>query len=240
MAADLEAAAAGDILAWAASAFPSRVAFGTGFGVEGCVLVHMIAAQQLPIDVFTLDTGLLFPQTIDLWKRLEARYGVRIRAVRPAHTVEEQALHWGPALWTRDPNRCCRLRKLEPLREALQGCDAWISAIRRDQTTERAGARVVEWDARFGVVKVNPLVHWTSKDVWRFVVANDVPYNELHDNGYPSVGCWPCTTRVMEGENPRAGRWRGIDKTECGLNVLSVGQEATDTDQEIAPARKRA
>lgn len=221
VAAGLEDAAAADILAWAATAFPSRVVFGTGFGVEGCVLVHLIARQQLPIDIFTLDTGLLFPETLELWKKLEARYGVPIRAVRPAHTVEEQALNWGPQLWAREPNRCCRLRKVEPLREALQDADAWISAIRREQTPERAAAPVVEWEARFGVVKINPLVRWTQKDVWRFVFANDVPYNALHDNGYPSIGCWPCTTAVAEGEDPRSGRWRGQDKRECGLHKAS-------------------
>lgn len=220
-AATLEEASAADILAWTASTFAPRATFGTGFGVEGCVIIHLIAEARLPIDIFTLDTGLLFPETYELWKTLEARYGITIRPVRPTETVEEQALHWGPLLWTREPNQCCRLRKVEPLRHALAGKDAWISAIRREQTPERAGAPVVQRDERFGVVKVNPLVRWTSKDVWRFVFKNDVPYNLLHDNGYPSIGCQPCTTPVADGEDPRSGRWRGQGKRECGLHAQS-------------------
>ena len=218
-AARLEEASAADILAWTAETFAPRATFGTGFGVEGCVIVHLIAEQKLPIDIFTLDTGLLFPETIDLWRALESRYGVKIRGVRPRQTVEVQALHWGPRLWTRDPNHCCQLRKVEPLREALAGKDAWVSAIRRDQTPERATAPVVQRDERFGVVKVNPLARWTTKDVWRFVFKHDVPYNVLHDRGYPSIGCQPCTTSVDEGEHLRAGRWRGLDKRECGLHT---------------------
>ena len=219
IAAELEGAGAEDILAWAAESFAPRVTFGTGFGVEGCILVHMIAERRLPIEIFTLDTGLLFAETIELWRKLEARYGIRVRAVRPAQTVEEQELHWGPQLWAREPNQCCHLRKVQPLRTALAGMDAWISAIRREQTPQRAAAPVVDRDERFGVVKVNPLVRWTTKDVWKFVFAHDVPYNLLHDNDYPSIGCWPCTTPVAEGEEPRSGRWRGLGKSECGLHV---------------------
>jgi phosphoadenosine phosphosulfate reductase len=219
IAAELEGAGAEDILAWAAESFAPRVTFGTGFGVEGCILVHMIAERRLPIEIFTLDTGLLFAETIELWRKLEARYGIRVRAVRPAQTVEEQELHWGPQLWAREPNQCCHLRKVQPLRTALAGMDAWISAIRREQTPQRAAAPVVDRDARFGVVKVNPLVRWTTKDVWKFVFAHDVPYNLLHDNDYPSIGCWPCTTPVADGEEPRSGRWRGLGKSECGLHV---------------------
>jgi phosphoadenosine phosphosulfate reductase len=218
---ELEGASAGDILEWAANTFAPRVTFGTGFGVEGCVLIHLIAERKLPIDLFTLDTGLLFRETYALWKTLEAKYGVRIRAVRPAQSVEVQALHWGPRLWTRDPDKCCELRKVEPLRQAVAGMDAWISAIRRDQTPERAAAPVVARDARFGVVKINPLVRWTTKDIWKFIFANDVPYNRLHDEGYPSIGCQPCTTPVGEEEDPRSGRWRGQGKRECGLHATS-------------------
>jgi phosphoadenosine phosphosulfate reductase len=217
-AADLEESSADAILAWAAGT-GGRAAFSTGFGVEGCAIVHIIATARLPIEVFTLDTGLLFPETYALWRRLEERYGLTIRAVRPDQTVDEQAATHGPALWERDPDRCCALRKVAPLGAALQGVDLWISAIRRDQTPERAGARVVERDNRYNLLRVSPLVRWTSKDVWRFVHANDVPYNLLHDQGYPSIGCQPCTSAVAEGEDPRAGRWRGREKRECGLHV---------------------
>ncbi len=206
------------ILSWAASLSP-RVAFSTGFGAEGCALVYLIASARLPIDVFTLDTGVLFPETYALWHELQEKYGITIRAVRPRHTIDEQAARLGPALWERDPDACCRLRKVEPLREALQDVDVWISAIRRDQTTDRASAPVAERDDRYGLIKVNPLVRWTTKDVWRFLHANRVPYNPLHDAGYPSIGCRPCTTPVAAGEDPRAGRWRGHQKNECGLHV---------------------
>jgi phosphoadenylyl-sulfate reductase (thioredoxin) len=217
-AAELEEATAEQILGWAAGRLP-RVAFSTGFGAEGCVLIHLIASAQLPIDIFTLDTGLLFPETYALWTELEQKYGITIRAVRPEHTVEEQAVRFGPALWSRSPDECCRMRKLEPLARALEGADGWITAIRRDQTAERATAPVIERDRRYGVLKINPLVRWTSKDVWRYLHAHDVPYNPLHDAGYPSIGCQPCTTAVAEGEDPRAGRWRGQAKRECGLHL---------------------
>jgi phosphoadenylyl-sulfate reductase (thioredoxin) len=219
-AAELEESSADAILAWAAQA-GGRAAFSTGFGVEGCVLVHLIATAKLPIEIFTLDTGLLFRETHDLWQRLEQRYGVTIRSVKPEQTVEAQAVSFGPALWERDPDRCCALRKIAPLKGALEGVDFWITAIRRDQTPERATASVVERDARYNLFAVNPLVRWTSKDVWRFVHANDVPYNLLHDRGYPSIGCQPCTSAVADGEDPRAGRWRGREKRECGLHLKS-------------------
>jgi phosphoadenosine phosphosulfate reductase len=206
------------ILAWAADAGP-KVSFSTGFGAEGCAIVHLIASAHLPIEVFTLDTGVLFPETYKLWEALENRYGISIRAVRPAQTIEEQAASFGPALWERDPDECCRLRKLEPLAHVLRDVDVWITAIRRDQTPERAAAPVAEHDDEHGLIKVNPLVRWTMKDVWRFLHANDVPYNPLHDAGYPSIGCQPCTTPVAAGEDPRAGRWRGHQKRECGLHV---------------------
>ncbi len=208
-----------DVLSWAAARFPSRLTFATGFGAEGCVIIDLIARHRLPIDLFTLDTGLLFPETYALWERLEKRYGVTIRAVRPPTTVEEQALAHGERLWERAPDRCCGLRKIEPLRKALQGYDAWITAIRRDQTADRAHARVLERDPRFGLVKVNPLVAWTSDDVRSYVRANDVPVNPLHAQGYPSIGCWPCTSAVRPDEDARAGRWRGNGKTECGLHA---------------------
>lgn len=207
------------ILEWAAERFAPRIALATGFGVEGCVLVDLIARQRLSIGVFSLDTGLLFPETYELWRRLEERYGVSIRAVRPDQTVDEQARAHGERLWERHPDRCCGLRKLAPLGAALAGLDAWVSAIRRDQTRERAAARAVETDPRFGLVKVNPLVAWTQAEVWAYVRAHDVPVNPLHDRGYPSIGCFPCTSPVRPGEDPRAGRWRGLGRTECGMHA---------------------
>jgi phosphoadenylyl-sulfate reductase (thioredoxin) len=215
----LEGRPAEEILAWAAERFAPRLTFATGFGAEGCVLIDLIGRHRLPIDLFTLDTGLLFPETYDLWRRLERRYDVVIRAVRPEQTVAAQAAAHGDRLWERDPDRCCALRKVGPLRSALAGFDAWITAIRRDQTLDRASAGIVEADHRFGIVKVNPLVSWTAQDVWAHLRAHGVPVNPLHREGYPSIGCVPCTSRVLPGEDPRAGRWRGSAKTECGLHA---------------------
>jgi phosphoadenylyl-sulfate reductase (thioredoxin) len=214
----LEGRPPAELLAWAAERFAPRVAFATGFGAEGCVIVHLIARHRLAIEVFTLDTSVLFPETYALWRRLEERYDLTIRAVRPAISLFEQAAQHGDSLWQRDPDRCCALRKLEPLRQALADLDAWVTAIRREQTPERASAPVVEWDERFGLVKLNPLLSWTHEQVWSYLTAHHVPVNALHARGYPSIGCEPCTSRVRTGEDPRAGRWRGAAKTECGLH----------------------
>ena len=221
----LEDASALDILRWAA-ANAGRTAFATGFGAEGCVVIDLIARHQLPITILTLDTGLLFPETYDLWHRLEARYGIEIVAVRPAQSVEEQAAAHGPELWRREPDRCCELRKLAPLHEALASYDTWITAIRREQTPERASAQIVERDARFQRIKVNPLASWTHDEVWAHLYAHDVPFNPLHKRGYPSIGCAPCTSPIVPGENLRAGRWRGAGKTECGLHLPLAKERA--------------
>ena len=210
------------ILAWAAGRFAPRLGMATGFGPEGCVLIDLIGRNRLAIDLFTLDTGVLFPETYALWRRLEGRYGLTIRAVQPSQTLAEQAATHGDALWKIDPDKCCQLRKVEPLAREAAKLDAWISAIRRDQTPERAGARIVERDRRFGLVKINPLVTWTQRDVWTYLLDHGVPYNPLHDLGYPSIGCQPCTSPVSDGEDPRAGRWRGSGKRECGIHLPIV------------------
>jgi len=216
---ELEGRPPGEILAWAAERYAPRVALATAFGPEGCVLIELIGRARLPIPIFTLDTGLLFPETQALWRLLERRHGLVIRAVPPSRTVEEQARSHGDRLWERDPARCCELRKVEPLRGALRGLDAWITGIRRDQTPERAASRVLERDPRFGIVKLNPLASWSEADVWDSVRRHDVPVSELHARGYRSIGCWPCTTPVGAGEPARAGRWRGQARSECGLHV---------------------
>jgi phosphoadenylyl-sulfate reductase (thioredoxin) len=221
-----------EVLAWAVATFGPRLALATGFGAEGCVLIHLVAEHRLPIDIFTLDTGLLFPETYALWQKLECRYGVRIQGVRPHFSVSEQEAQHGPALWDRDPDRCCAMRKVEPLRRFLAPLDAWITAIRRDQTPARATAKTVGWDAQFGLVKVNPLVAWTARDVWQFITREKVPYNPLHDRGFASIGCAPCTSAVADGEDHRAGRWRGREKDECGLHgpipLTEVGRMRAD------------
>ena len=218
-AAVLEGAPPEETLRWAVEQYADRLTFATGFGPEGCVLIDLIGRHALPIDIITLDTGLLFEETRNLWRRLEERYGLEIRGVQPALTVDDQAAVYGERLWEHAPDRCCSIRKVVPLQEELAIVDAWITAIRRDQTPQRANARTVDWDGKFGIAKVNPLVAWTSKDVWRHLVRHDVPYNPMHDQGFPSIGCRPCTTWTRPGEDERAGRWRGAEKTECGLHA---------------------
>ena len=207
-----------EALRLAAQRFAPRLVMATGFGMEGCLLTDIIGRNRFPVDIFTLDTGLFFEETYALWRKLEERYGLKIRPVRPELTVSEQGELFGEALWERDPDQCCRMRKVAPLRAALADADAWITALRRDQTPERANAQLFEHDHKFGLVKVNPLVQWTFQDVQDYVREHDVPYNPLHDQGYPSIGCAPCTSPVQPGEDPRAGRWRGRHKTECGLH----------------------
>jgi len=218
--AELERADAADIVRWASERFGTKLTFATSLGIEDCVVTDMIARQSLPVALFTLDTGLLFPETYALKEQIERKYGVTIAGVRPDYTVAQQAEREGGELWLRDPDRCCDLRKIQPLRSTLAHYDAWITAIRRDQTPERANAPVVSWDARFGLVKINPLVRWTSADVRAYVQEHDVPYNPMHDQHYPSIGCIPCTSQVQPGEDPRSGRWRGREKTECGLHFV--------------------
>ena len=217
-AAELEDRPAADVLRWAAARYAPRLALATGFGPEGCVLIDLVGRERLPIDLFTLDTGLFFDETYALWRRLEKRYGLTIRRVAPPLDLDGQARAHGDRLWERAPDRCCALRKLAPLAAELARVDAWITAIRRDQTPQRAGARVAEWDPKFGIAKINPLAGWTKRDVRRHVLEYDVPYNPLHDAGYPSIGCRPCTSPVRRGEDERTGRWRGSAKTECGLH----------------------
>jgi phosphoadenosine phosphosulfate reductase len=210
------------ILRWAVDTFHPRLTMATAFGAEGCCLIHMLAEIEPGVRIFNLDTGYQFAETLQLRERIKRRYGIEVEYVRPELTVEEyEAEHGGP-LYRHRPDQCCHDRKLLPLRRAVAGYDAWISAIRRDQTADRAVAGVVQWDAKFDLVKVNPLLTWTRKDVWSFVLKQDVPYNPLHDQGYPSIGCWPCTQAVGAGEDERAGRWAGTGKKECGLHVIEV------------------
>ncbi len=196
--------------------FPGRIALACSFGLEDCVLVDVVARHRLAVEVFTLDTGFLFPETQVLWSTLEARYGVRITAA-PADLAPLDRTQAPP--WERDPDACCAARKVVPLRAKLATLGAWVTGIRRDQTPDRATAKVVEWDERFGLVKVNPIAGWTAADVAAHVRRHEVPTNPLHERGYPSIGCAPCTSPVRPGEDPRAGRWRGREKTECGLHA---------------------
>lgn len=226
-----------DVLRWAFAAFRNHVEIASGFGVEGMVLIDIAARLQPALRVFTLDTDFLFPETYSLIEQVEKRYGIAVERLRPALTPEEQELRHGAKLWSRAPDACCNLRKVEPLRNKLSRLQAWVTSIRRDQTSARATARKVEWDSKFHLVKVNPLADWTSERVWRYVREHNVPYNPLHDQNYPSVGCTHCTRSVLPGEDPRSGRWAGFQKTECGLHGPAQDDGLVS---EIAPRRFEA
>lgn len=189
------------------------------FGAEDMVLVDMVSQISTNPHIFYLDTDVLFEETYALRDRAIEKYGLRsLRQIRPELTLAEQAEQFGDALWKRDPNACCNLRKVQPLTNILREYDGWITGIRRDQAPTRANAQVLELDAKFDLVKVNPLALWTEKQVWAYIEAHDVPFNPLHHQGYPSIGCVHCTQAVKPGEDPRAGRWVGFAKTECGLH----------------------
>jgi phosphoadenosine phosphosulfate reductase len=221
----LRAASAQEVLRWAVATFFPQLTMATAFGAEGCCLIHFIAEIEPRVRIFNLDTGYQFAETLELRERIRRRYGIEVEYIKPELTVEQyEAKHGGP-LYLHEPDQCCNDRKLVPLRQAVVGYTAWISAIRRDQTTHREKADVVQWDAKFGLVKVNPLLAWTKLDVWSFVMKHDVPYNPLHDMDYPSIGCWPCTLPVINGQDERSGRWAGTRKKECGLHLHVIEHE---------------
>jgi phosphoadenosine phosphosulfate reductase len=217
----LESAQPEEIIAWASARFAPYLTMATAFGPEGCVIIAMLAEVAPQTYVFNLDTGYQFLETLDLRDRLARKYGIEVDMLKPELSVPEyEVLHGGP-LYKTDPNQCCFDRKVKVLREAVRGQHAWMSGIRRDQTTDRARAAIVGWDKKFNLVKISPLANWTKQDVWKRITAEEIPYNPLHDRGYPSIGCWPCTRAVLEGEaDDRAGRWSGAAKTECGLHTL--------------------
>jgi phosphoadenosine phosphosulfate reductase len=215
---DIEALPAEEVIRWAHAEFGERLCLTCSWQKQSSVLVHMVSELELGIDVVELDTHLFFRETYETRQRLVERYGLTL--IRPeVLTVAEQHRREGPNLWERDPDRCCHVRKVEPLIAALEPYDAWISGIRRDQSPSRAGARKAEWSDRYDVWKIQPLADWTEKDVWRYIWANRIPYNPLHDAGYRSIGCIPCTRPTRPDEEERAGRWAGSDKLECGIHV---------------------
>lgn len=217
---DAEKWSAEDVLRWAFGAFGRDIAISSAFGAEGMAIIDMVSRIRPDFRLFTIDTEFLFPETHSLMDKIEDRYGVRIEKVYSLLSPEEQERQHGAALWTRDPDKCCNLRKVEPLRRKLRELRAWITSIRRDQTSSRAVAQKIEWDEKFGLVKVNPIADWNIKQVWRYLHEHNVPYNPLHDRNYPSIGCTHCTRAIRPGEDARAGRWSGFAKTECGLHVI--------------------
>lgn len=209
------------VLAHALERYASRIVLACSFGAEDVVLLDMIQRIRPATPLLYLDTDFLFPETYALRDRIVERYRLRpeqILRVTSRLTPAQQAAEYGEALWARDPDRCCALRKVEPLGRALSAFSAWITGIRRDQAPTRANAGLVEWDRKFHLVKFNPLARWTWTDVWTYIRVHEVPYNPLHDRHYPSIGCTHCTAPVLPGEDPRSGRWKNLGKTECGLH----------------------
>ena len=215
----LENASAEEILTWAVQTYFPRFTMATGLGPEGCVIISMLAKIEPRVYVFNLDTGYQFKEILALRDRIAQKYGIEVDLQKPDLSVEEyEALHGGPVYRT-SPDRCCFDRKVAVLQRVSRSFDAWATGIRRDQSPTRAGTPLVRWDDQFGLVKISPLASWTKSDVWRRIMAQGIPYNPLHDQGYPSIGCWPCMRAVMPGEDERAGRWSGTAKTECGLHT---------------------
>ncbi|MEK7870275.1 MAG: phosphoadenylyl-sulfate reductase [Nitrospirota bacterium] len=210
-----------DVLTEAIKRFAPKIVVACSFGAEDVVLVDMVHRIDPSIPLFYLDTDFLFPETYATRDRIIQQYALKpaqVIQVQSLLTPDQQAAQHGPALWSTEPDRCCQLRKVEPLTRVLKGYDAWITGIRRDQSPTRANAGLIEWDSKFQLVKVNPLARWTWADVWTYIKVYEVPYNPLHDQNYPSIGCTHCTAPVAPGEDPRAGRWKTFTKTECGLH----------------------
>lgn len=207
------------ILKWAAETYGEKLAIVTSFQPTGIVTIHMMQSIAPQIPIITLDTGLLFQETHDVMNELEQRFDITINRVRPEQTLQQQAEQYGDELWKRDPDRCCNMRKVRPLDDILSGYDAWVTGLRRDQSERRANTPIVSWDNRHNLIKLCPFASWTESMIWTYINAYELPYNKLHDQGFPSIGCQTCTKAVDQGEDPRAGRWSNHLKTECGIHV---------------------
>lgn len=213
-----ETASPPEIVGWAVETFGDGLSVGASFGgASGMAILHMAAQLKPNVHVFVLDTSYLFEETNKTMRRAVPALGLRnVNVYRSQLTHDEQAERHGAALWMRDPDLCCELRKVEPNERALAGKTAWISGLRRDQSEGRAGVPIVSWAARFGVVKLNPLANWSERETWQYVLEHHIPYNPLLDQGYSSIGCYNCTLPGVQG---RAGRWQGFAKDECGLHT---------------------
>ena len=214
-----------EVLAWAWKRFGARAAVGTSFQGAGLVMLHLAKRNGLKFPAFTLDTGLLFPETIALKKRLEEFFDFEIEALVPDLSVDQQAEAQGPELWNRDPDLCCTMRKVLPLQNKLSELDCWMTGLRRQQSQARAEVGVIELyhvDETSGtdIVKLNPMANWPREAIWKYIADHKIPYNPLHDQGYRSIGCLPCTRKVADGEDERAGRWTGFKKVECGIHTF--------------------
>lgn len=215
---DLAEASAADVVAWAAETFGDALAVACSMAGD-TVLPHLVSRVRPGVDVLFLETGYHFAETIGTRDALASVIDARVIDVLPAQTVAEQDAQYGPGLHGRDPALCCRLRKVDPINAELAGYEAWVTGIRREDNALRARAGLVEWDAVHQMVKVNPLAAWTFDELLDYAGTHSIPVNLLLTEGYPSIGCAPCTRRVEPGEDPRAGRWAGLAKTECGLHL---------------------
>jgi phosphoadenosine phosphosulfate reductase len=219
-----------EALALLADLLPGQIIFSSSFGWEDQVISHMIFSNKLPIKVFTLETGRLFPETYYVWNRTLEMYGQNIHAYYPNRgKLEQMVSAKGPSSFyesVENRKECCGIRKVEPLKRALAGNHCWITGIRADQSTNREHMHDVEWDEGNQMIKFHPIYHWTLDDVKAYIKKNNIPYNPLHDKGFPSIGCQPCTRAVKEGEDFRAGRWWWEDqsKKECGLHEIVVNK----------------
>jgi phosphoadenosine phosphosulfate reductase len=213
LAPDLEQATAQEVLEHMVEQFHPRLYVACSFQKEASVIMDMLLKIEPEARFFTLDTGVLFPETYETWRRLEERYAVKVEVYQGMSLARQASLH-GEELWESDPDACCGIRKVDPLKQALGEVDGWISGLRREQARSRRTTAKLHWDSKNGLWKANPLADWSEKDVWNYLASNDVPYNELHDRGYASVGCTHCTLPAKG----RAGRWAGTDKIECGLH----------------------
>jgi phosphoadenosine phosphosulfate reductase len=222
-----------EILAWAWKSFGTRAAIGTSFQGAGLVMVHLSRVNHFDFPVFTLDTGLLFPETVALKRTLENFFSIKIESVEPDLTVDRQADSYGAELWNHDPDLCCTLRKVLPLREKLGQISCWITGLRRQQSHTRADIGVVELyrlsdGPTHDVVKLNPMANWSHEAVWAYLRKYKIPYNPLHDRGYCSIGCQPCT-RMTDSEGGRSGRWMGFNKVECGIHTFMAKKTDSET-----------
>jgi phosphoadenosine phosphosulfate reductase len=216
-AAELEGASADDLLRWTDENFGGNYIVASN--MQDAVLVDLAAKVRPGVDVLFLDTGYHFVETIGTRDAVEAVYDINVVNATPENSVEKQDELFGKDLFAREPNECCRMRKVEPLSKALRGYSAWVTGIRRVEAPTRANAPLISWDKAFGLVKINPLAAWTDEDMQTYIDANDVLVNPLVFEGYPSIGCAPCTAKPVEGADPRSGRWAGLSKTECGLHA---------------------
>jgi len=222
----LEGAGAEEVLGWALKTYANGLTLSLSFGgTEGMVLLDMLWRRGARVRVFTLDTGFLFDETVKFREKVMKRYEMPLEVVHPELTVAAQAQQFGDQLYRRNPDLCCYMRKVEPQRRALAGYDAWITGIRRTQTEQRASTPVVGWEEHLAVAKIAPLASWSAEQVSDYVEKYQVPLNPLLEKGYQSIGCQPCTRRVQDGEQSRAGRWADTEKTECGLHMRSTWLE---------------